>query len=70
MINISINNPDIENILQQTYGNNYNRLIEEFSQFIQTTKIKEDIGISIQQLEQGEGIKFTDAFKQIKQNYE
>ncbi|MCK4494420.1 MAG: hypothetical protein KAU26_10205 [Methylococcales bacterium] len=70
MINISINNPNIENILQQTYGTNYNRLIEEFSQFIQTTKIKEDIGISIQQLKQGEGIKLTNAFNQIKQNYE
>jgi hypothetical protein len=70
MINITIDNPDIEQILKQVYGNNHSRLIKEFSQFIQCTEIKDDIGISIQQLEQGEGIKLTDAFSRIKQNYE
>lgn len=70
MINITINNPDIEQILQQTYGNNYSRLIKEFSQFVQATKIKDDISISIQQLEQGESIKLADAFSQVKRNYE
>lgn len=43
MINIIIGNPDIEQILQQTYGNNYNCLFKEFSQFIQSAKIKDDI---------------------------
>lgn len=70
MINITIDNPDIEQILQQTYGNNHNRLIKEFSQFIQAAKIKDDIGISIHQLGQGESIKLTDAFTQVKRIYE
>lgn len=70
MINITIDNPDIEQILHQTYGNNYNSLIKEFTQFIQSEKIRNDISISIQQLEQGESVKFTDAFKQVKLNYE
>jgi hypothetical protein len=70
MINITIDNPDIEQILQQTYGNNHNRLIKEFSQFIQTAKIKDDIGISIHQFEQGESIKLMDAFIQVKRKYE
>lgn len=65
MINITIDNPDIEQILQQTYGNNHSRLIKEFSQFVQATKIKDDISISIQQLEQGESIKLADAFAQV-----
>ena len=69
MINITIDNPDIEQILHQTYGNNYNHLIKEFSQFIQSVKIKDDIGISIQQFEQGEGIKLADAFAQVKRKY-
>jgi hypothetical protein len=70
MINITIDNPDIEHILQQTYGNNHGRLIKEFSQFIQTTRIKDDIGISIHQLEGGESIKLADAFTQVKRKYE
>ncbi len=70
MINITIDNPDIEQILQQTYGNNHSRLIKEFSQFIQAAKIKDDIGISIRQLEQGESVKLADAFTQVKQKYE
>ncbi len=69
MINITIDNPDIEQLLQQTYGTNYNRLVQEFSQFIQSAKIKEDIAISLQQLECGEGIKFATAFSQVKQKY-
>lgn len=69
MINITIDNPDIEQILQQTYGNNYNRLIKEFSQFIQSAKIKDDIGISIQQFEQGECVKLADAFAHVKRKY-
>jgi hypothetical protein len=70
MINITIDNPDIEQTLQQTYGNNHSRLIKEFSQFIQSAKIKDDIGISIQQLEQGKSVKLKDAFSQVKRNYE
>ncbi|MGZ8947516.1 MAG: hypothetical protein ACXW1W_19090 [Methylococcaceae bacterium] len=70
MINITIDNPDIEHILQQTYGNNHSRLIKEFSQFVQFTKIKDDISISIQQLERGESVNLTDAFAQVKRNYE
>ena len=70
MINITIDNPDIEQILQQTYGNNHSRLIKEFSQFIQAAKIKDDIGISIRQLEQGESVKLADAFTQVKRKYE
>lgn len=70
MINITIDNPDIEQILEQTYGNNHNRLIKEFSQFIQSKKTQDDIDISIQQLERGEGMKLTDAFNRVKRNYE
>jgi hypothetical protein len=70
MINITIDNPDIEQILQQTYGNNHNRLIKEFSQFIQSTKIKDDVSISIQQLEQGKSVKLKEAFNQVIRNYE
>jgi hypothetical protein len=70
MISITIDNPDVEQILHQTYGNNYNRLVNEFSQFIQMRIIKEDIKTSIQQLEQGKSVNFTDAFKQVKQRYE
>lgn len=70
MINITIDNPDIEQILEQTYGNNHGRLVKEFSQFIQSKKIKDDIDISIQQLEWGEGIKLADAFNRVKRNYE
>jgi len=70
MINITIDNPDIEQILQQTYGNNHSRLIKEFSQFIHAEKIKDDIGISIRQLEQGESVKLADAFTQVKRKYE
>jgi hypothetical protein len=66
MTNITIDNPDIEQILQQTYGNNHSRLIKEFSQFVQATKIKDDISVSIQQLERGESVKLADAFAQVK----
>ena len=75
MLTINIDNPELEQSIKQTYGNDKQTLAREFMDFLQLTKsqqkrIKQDINISIQQLDAGEGIPIEDVFKDIKSRYE
>ena len=70
MLTINIDNPELEQSIKQTYGNDKQTLARAFMEFIQQKKIKQDIDISIQQLDDGEGIPMEDVFKDIKSRYE
>ncbi len=70
MLNIQIDNPELEKSIEQTYGEDVEGMASAFSDFIQEQKIKQDIGVSIQQLEAGEGIALSDVMKDVRSKYE
>ena len=70
MLNIQIDNPELEQTLKQTYGNNANIIAEEFCRFLQQQRIRQDISISIEQLDAGHGISLNEAMKKVRAKYE
>jgi hypothetical protein len=70
MLNIEINNPELEESLKQLYGNNKQSLVTAFADFIQQRKIKQDIGISISQLDAGEALPLQDVMQALRKKYE
>jgi hypothetical protein len=65
MLNIEINNPELEENLKQLYGTNKQSLANAFAEFVQQCKIKQDIGISISQLDAGEALPLHDLMQNI-----
>ena len=65
MLTINIDNPELEQSIKQTYGEDKQTLAKAFMEFIQQKKIKQDIEISIQQLDAGESIPMEDVMKDI-----
>lgn len=70
MLNIHIDNPELEKNIKQTYGDDTRSIARAFFEFIHQQKIKQDIGVSIEQLESGEGISLGDVMKDIRAKYE
>jgi hypothetical protein len=70
MLNIHIDNQELEQTIKQTCGNDSKSLSRAFFEFIQQKKIKQDIGVSIEQLQSGEGIALRDMMKDIRGKYE
>jgi len=70
MLNIHIDNPELEKDIKQTYGDDTRSIASAFFEFIRQQKIKQDIGVSIEQLESGEGISLGDVMKDIRSKYE
>ncbi len=70
MLNIQIDNPELENNIRKTYGNDLNSIAGAFSEFILQQKIKQDIGVSIQQLEKGEAEPLEQVMRCIRAEYE
>ena len=70
MLNIQIDNPELEKNIKQTYGEDTQLLASAFLDFIQQKRIKQDIGISIKQLDDGESLPLGDVMKAIRTRYE
>ncbi len=70
MLNIEIDNPELEENLKQLFGNNQQSIARAFAEFVQQRKIKQDIGVSITQLEAGEGLSLNETMQSIRQKYE
>ncbi len=69
MLNLQINNAELEKDLKETYGIDTQSLSKAFSEFIQQQKIHKDIGISIQQLENGQHRAMEDVMQGIRDKY-
>lgn len=70
MLNIQIDNPELEQRVKETYGDDLQSIAQAFSAFIQQERIKRDIGISITQLEAGEGVPMDSVMREIRAQYE
>lgn len=65
MLTIEMNNPEIEESLKQLYGTHKQSIANAFADFVQQRKIKQDIGVSITQLEAGEVVPLHDVMQAI-----
>lgn len=70
MLNIRIDNPELERSIKQTYGDDSGSLAKAFAEFVRQQRIKQDIGVSIEQLDAGEGIPLEQAIADIRAKYE
>lgn len=65
MLNIDIDNPELEASLQPLFGNNQQSIASAFAEFVQQRNIKQDIGVSIAQLDVGEGLSLREAIQSV-----
>lgn len=70
MLNIEINNPEIEESLKQLFGDNKQSIANAFADFVNQRKVKQDIGISISQLDAGEALPLQAVMREIRKKYE
>jgi len=69
MLNIQINNPELEESIKQTYGDDVQSIANAFGEFIQQQRIRQDIAVSIKQLDAGEGIAMAEVMQGIRSQY-
>lgn len=70
MLKIQIDNPELEKSIKQTYGHDTKSIAKAFSDFIQQQKLKQDIGISITQFDDGKAIPMENVMRDIQAKYE
>jgi len=69
MINISITDPALETLIQQSFGDNQGLIEQEFARFIQESQIKQDIKESIKQINADKAVSIKEAFSSIRSKY-
>ena len=70
MLNIQIDNPELEANIKQTYGDGVQSIANAFGEFIQQQRIRQDIALSIKQLDAGEGIAMAEVMEGVRSKYE
>ena len=70
MLNIHIDDPELEKNIKQTFGEDTRSIARAFSEFIKQRRIKQDIGVSIEQLDAGESVPLGDVINDIRKKYE
>ena len=70
MINISITDPQLETLIHQSFGDNQQLIEQEFSRFIQESRIKKDINEAVEQIDAGEMVSIKAAFKSARSAYD
>lgn len=70
MLNIQIDNPELEQFVRKTYGENTYPLAQAFMQFLQQQRIRQDVKVAMQQLDNQQGIPAKTAFEAVRNRYE
>jgi len=70
MLNIRIEDPEIEKNIRQTCGDDPDAIARAFFDFVKQQKIKQDIGISIEEIADGKGILLSEVIRDISGKYE
>ena len=70
MLNITIDDPELENSVRKIYGNNEQAMVNAFAEFLQQQKIQKDVDEAIKQLDSGEGIPLSQAVQEVRAKYE
>jgi len=69
MLNIQIDNPKLEKNIRQTYGDDSQSIANAFLAFIRQQSVKQDIGVSIKQLDADEGLPVAEVMAGIRSKY-
>jgi len=70
MLSIQIDNPELEKSIKQVFGDNENIIGNAFIEFIQLQKMKQDVAISIKQLDSGNAKSLKNVMKNVRAKYE
>lgn len=70
MLNIQIDDPELEKSIQQVYGDNTQSIARAFAALIQHEQLKDDVRISVQQLNHGEAIPLRTVMQDLRARYE
>jgi hypothetical protein len=70
MLKFQIDDIELEETIQQNYGENTDVLVKDFAQFLKQRQIKEDIAVSIKQLDKAEGMKIAGVMEVLRSKYE
>ena len=70
MLNIRIEDPEIEKSIKQTCGEDPHTIAQAFFEFVRQQQIKQDIGVSIEEIRDGKGISIDTVIKDICNKYE
>ena len=70
MLSIQIDNPEMEKSIKQVFGDNEALIGSAFMEFVHLQKVKQDVGISIKQLDSGESKSLKNVMGDIRAKYE
>ncbi len=70
MLNIHIDDPELEKSIKQTFGEDTRSIARAFSEFIQQLRIKQDIRVSIEDLDAGKSVPLGEGINDIRKKYE
>lgn len=70
MLTIKIDNPELEQTLQELYGNQSDSIAGAFREFLLNQRIKQDVAVSVQQLDSGQGMDLHQAIRDTRAKYE
>ncbi|UCZ56636.1 hypothetical protein LGV61_13035 [Desulfurispirillum indicum] len=70
MLTIHIHDPEIEKSIKQSCGDDPQTIAKAFVSFARQQKIKQDIGVSVEELADGKGIPLATVIHDISRKYE
>ncbi len=70
MLNIQIDDPELEERVRETYGDNVHAIAQDFMTFLRQERIKGDVGVSIEQLNSGNALPLGTVMQEIRAKYE
>lgn len=69
MLNIQIDDPALEKSIRNTFGDSTQSIARAFGAFIQQEQLKDDIRVSVQQLDNGEAIPAHTVMEDLRSRY-
>ncbi len=69
MLTITIDDPDLGRSIRQAYGDNSRLLVDAFVEFLRQQRVREDIGVSIEQLDSGSSIPLAQVMAEIRRKF-
>lgn len=70
LLNLQIDNKELEEQLLKQFGGDTESIARAFLEFLREERIREDIGVSVSQLEAGEGVPLRAVMQEIRAKYE
>ncbi len=70
MLSIQIDDPELEKTIKHAFGGNDNLIGNAFVAFIQSQTIKQDVAISIKQLDAGNATPLKNVMRDVRAKYE